>query len=79
MDKPKIFLLILLAIALLLSFCCEPVQAITEAEVQAQVDSVGKEKVSGNILIWFLCAIAFLKVSQKIDSFPTRRRMVGVS
>lgn len=69
MDKPKIFLLILLAIALLLSFCCEPVQAITEAEVQAQVDSVGKEKVSGNILIWFLCAIAFLKVSQKIDSF----------
>ena len=69
MDKPKIFLMILLAIALLLSFCCEPVQAITEAEVQAQVDSVGKEKVSGNILIWFLCAIAFLKVSQKIDSF----------
>ena len=39
MDKPKFFLLILLAIALLLTFCCEPVQAITEAEVQAQVDS----------------------------------------
>lgn len=69
MDKSKILLLVLVIIALLLTFCCEPVQALTEAEVQAQVDSVGKEKVSGNILIWFLCAIAFLKVSQKIDSF----------
>ncbi|WP_437126183.1 hypothetical protein [Lacrimispora amygdalina] len=37
--------------------------------MQAQVDAVGKETVSGNVLIWFLCAIAFLKVSQKIDSF----------
>lgn len=43
--------------------------AITEAEVQAQVSAQGKESVSGNVLIWFLCAIAFLKVSQKIDSF----------
>lgn len=41
------------------------VYAITEAEVEA----VGKETASGNIFIWFLCAIAFLKVSQKVDSF----------
>lgn len=43
--------------------------AVSEADVQARVEAVGKESVSGNVLIWFLCAIAFLKVSQKIDSF----------
>ena len=41
------------------------VLAVSEADVEA----VGKEAASGNLLIWFLCAIAFLKVSQKIDSF----------
>lgn len=43
--------------------------AITESDVQDRVDSQGKEAVAGNVFIWFLCAIAFLKVSQKIDSF----------
>lgn len=40
-----------------------------ESDAQAQVDAAGREAVSGNVLVWFLCAIAFLKVSQKIDSF----------
>ncbi len=48
---------------------CHPVLAVSESEVQARVADVGKETVAGNVLIWFLCAIAFLKVSQKIDSF----------
>ena len=39
--------------------------AITESDVTA----VGKEAAAGNLFIWFLCAIAFLKISQKIDSF----------
>jgi hypothetical protein len=43
--------------------------AVTESEVQAQVTAHGKESVSGNLFIWFLCAVAFLKISQKIDSF----------
>ena len=42
-----------------------PVLAVTEAEVQA----AGKDKAAGNLFIWFLCSIAFLKISQKIDSF----------
>lgn len=42
-----------------------PVLAVTEDEVAAN----GKEETAGSIFIWFLCAIAFLKVSQKIDSF----------
>lgn len=41
--------------------------AVTDADVQA----VGKEAATGNVFIWFLCAIAFLKVSQKIDNFMT--------
>ena len=41
------------------------VLAVTEAEVEA----MGKETAAGNVFIWFLCAIAFLKISQKIDSF----------
>lgn len=50
-------------------FCLPILAAVSESDVQAQVDVAGKEAVSGNVLIWFLCAIAFLKVSQKIDSF----------
>ena len=48
---------------------CQTAFAISEADVQAVVDASGKESVSGNLLVWFLCAIAFLKVSQKVDSF----------
>lgn len=46
-----------------------PAFAITEAEVEAQISASGKDAVTGNVLIWFLCAVGFLKVSQKIDSF----------
>ena len=59
------FLLCLLLVAV----CVTPAFAITEAEVEAQVSASGKESVTGSVLIWFLCAVAFLKVSQKIDSF----------
>lgn len=37
--------------------------------MEAQTAASGKEAVVGNVLIWFLCAVGFLKVSQKIDSF----------
>ena len=43
--------------------------AISESDVESAVSASGKEAVSGNVLVWFLCAVAFLKVSQKIDSF----------
>ncbi|MDR0818892.1 MAG: hypothetical protein LBN43_04895 [Oscillospiraceae bacterium] len=43
--------------------------ALSDSDVEAQVAANGKEAVSGNLFIWFLCAIAFLKISQKIDSF----------
>ena len=64
------FLVGVLAVALLVCLSCQPAfAAISESDVQAQVDSAGKEAVAGNVLIWFLCAVSFLKISQKIDSF----------
>ena len=43
-----------------------PALAVSEADVESAVASQGKEAVSGNLFVWFLCAIAFLKVSTKI-------------
>lgn len=66
--KYKILILMTVVIAMV-SFTTIPAFALTESEVQDQVNAVGKEAVTGNVFVWFLCAIAFLKVSQKIDSF----------
>ena len=52
-----------LALALVLtSLFAVPAFAVTEAEVQQQVNAVGKEAVTGNIFVWFLCAVGFLKI-----------------
>ena len=69
MKRFKKILFLALMVAALSCLFCQPAFAISEEEVQAQVDAVGKEAVSDNVLIWFMCAIGFLKVSQKIDSF----------
>ncbi len=63
------FSMMLAAVLALMVTLAVPAFAITEAEVEAQVAASSKEAVTGNVLIWFLCAIGFLKVSQKIDSF----------
>lgn len=67
-KRNKIFILLAVMLVMVFMFSM-PAFAMTESEVQTQVDAHGKEAVTGNIFIWFLCAIAFLKVSQKIDSF----------
>ncbi len=69
MTKYKRLLVAVFLTIIVSCLFCQPAFAISESDVQSQVDAVGKEGVSGNVLIWFLCAIAFLKVSQKIDSF----------
>ena len=69
LKRLKKILFLALMVAALSCLFCQPAFAISEEEVQAQVDAVGKEAVSGNVLIWFMCAIGFLKVSQKVDSF----------
>ena len=55
-----------MALSLLL---CTPAFAIEESEVENAIAASSNEAVAGNIFLWFLCAVAFLKVSQKIDSF----------
>ena len=71
MKHKKQLLYIILLVACMVLLFTMPVFAseLTEAEVEQAVADHGKETVTGNVFIWFLCAIAFLKVSQKIDSF----------
>ena len=71
MKYKKPILTALVLVSCLVLFCSMPVFAaeLTEAQVEEAVAEQGKEAVTGNVFIWFLCAIAFLKVSQKIDSF----------
>ncbi len=66
MKRKTVF--ILLAVALLCALSTTAF-AIDESEVESAIAASSEEEVAGNIFIWFLCAIGFLKVSQKIDSF----------
>lgn len=68
MQKYKKVIFAVLLTATLCCTFCQPAFALSESEIQAQADAAGKEAVAGNVLIWFLCAVAFLKISQKIDS-----------
>ncbi|WP_209344471.1 hypothetical protein [Flavonifractor sp. AGMB03687] len=58
-----------IAVLMLLLMCCTPALALDESEVESAIAASSNEAVAGNIFIWFLCAVAFLKISQKIDSF----------
>lgn len=60
---------IILLVLLLLCALSTTAFAIDESEVESAIAASSKEEVAGNVFIWFLCAIGFLKVSQKIDSF----------
>ena len=64
MKKTLFSLFTALSLALLY---CQIAFALTEDEAAAAVDAQGKDAVSGNLFLWLLCAIAFLKVSTKLD------------
>ena len=69
MKKRNKILFVIAVTLIMVSICSVPAFALTEEEVEAAVNAQGRDAVTGNIFVWFLCAIAFLKVSQKIDSF----------
>lgn len=69
MKRPKQLILVSVLLYILFGLAVIPAAALTEEEVRQQVAVRGSAAVTGNIFIWFLCAIAFLKVSQKVDSF----------
>lgn len=60
---------ILCAILLFSLVFAAPAWGITEEEVQAQIESQGRDVVVGNLFIWFICCVGFLKVAQKMDTF----------
>ena len=55
------------AVMALFLVLCTPAFAIEESEVENAIAASSNEAVAGNIFLWFLCAVAFLKISQKID------------
>ena len=69
MKRYNKIIIMIAAILMMLSVFSVSAFALTEQEVQEAIAKYGVEKVNGNIVVWFLCAVAFLKVSQKIDSF----------
>jgi len=64
----KVIIIISLIITFMISLFPFSTPAVSEKEVEAQVTARGREAVAGNLFIWLLCAVAFLKISQKIDS-----------
>ena len=70
MKKNKIYLTLLCIIIITIIMSVNAyASVISEDTLKAQVGARSGTEVGGNIFVWFLCAIAFLKVSQKIDSF----------
>ena len=63
--------ILLFSLLLLMTLLTTTAFAIDESEVESAIASTGEDAVAGNLFIWFLCAVSFLKISQKIDSFMT--------
>lgn len=57
MRKTRKILLVFVLALVFTSLFAVPAFAVTEDEVQQQVNAIGREGVTGNIFIWFLCAI----------------------
>ena len=60
-----------LLLVLLMAMLSTTAFAVDESEVENAIAASGQDAVAGNLFIWFLCAVSFLKISQKIDSFMT--------
>ncbi|MBS7327738.1 MAG: hypothetical protein KIG68_03190, partial [Oxalobacter sp.] len=70
MKHRKMILLFILALMMVASLSMNAL-AVDESEVESAIATSGEDAVAGNLFIWFLCAVSFLKISQKIDSFMT--------
>lgn len=64
-------IILLLTFVLMMALLSTSAFAIDESEVENAIATSGEDAVAGNLFIWFLCAVSFLKISQKIDSFMT--------
>ena len=59
MKRTRKLWITLIAVFVLISLFTIPDFAVTEAEVQAQVDAVGRDTVTGNLLYGFCAPSAF--------------------
>ena len=62
---------LLLILVLMMALLSTTALAVDESEVENAIATSGEDAVAGNLFIWFLCAVSFLKISQKIDNFMT--------
>ena len=82
MKRKHKILITLLAVAVTVSLTTVPAFALTESEVQDQVNAVGKEVVTGNLFVWFVCDCLFEGIAEnrQLYVFPrhqcrTHRRL----
>ena len=62
------------AVMALFLVLCTPAFAIEESEVENAIAASSNEAVAGNIFLWFLCAVAFLKNQSEDRQLPRRAR-----
>ena len=62
---------LLFILVLMMALLSTTALAVDESEVENAIATSGEDAVAGTLFIWFLCAVSFLKISQKIDSFMT--------
>ena len=74
MKRNRLWIICILALAVVM--LSTTAFALDESEVENAVAASSRDEVAGNLFIWFLCAVSFLKISQKIDSF---RSSLGVN
>ena len=57
-------MILLTLTACMVLFCSFPVFAaeLTEAQVEQAVAEQGKETVTGNVFVWFLCALSLIHI-----------------
>lgn len=66
--KIKYFITFLIIFIMIFLLCATETYALTENEVKNAIADFGRESVSGNVLAWFMCAVAFLKIAQKLET-----------
>lgn len=79
MKHRKKLMILLTLTACMVLFCSFPVFAaeLTEAQVEQAVAEQGKETVTGNVFVWFLCAIPFLEHPEPEKPSPCRLWLSG--
>ena len=63
--------IVMLCVLVMIMLMTTSAFAVNESDVESAIAASSQEEVAGNLFIWFLCAVSFLKISQKIDSFMT--------